>query len=115
MLDVLVAKVVLDCPGVVPPVRQVETTGMAQHVGVDREIKVSLPPRPGDQLTYRGIRHWSLSFGDEHVLHRQVVPFQPVQCPDLLATQGGVLGVPFSGIIWLLRGKSSYVFVCLLS
>ena len=37
VLDVLVPEVVLQGPGVVAIVGELEPTGMAQHVGVDRE------------------------------------------------------------------------------
>lgn len=50
MLNIPVPQVMLNRPGVVPLVRQVEAAGVAQHVGVRREIKAGRTPGPGDQL-----------------------------------------------------------------
>lgn len=47
MLDLLVAQVLPDRPGVVPIVRQLEPAGVAQHVGMDRERETRLLPGPG--------------------------------------------------------------------
>lgn len=53
VLDVLVPQVVLDRPGVVPVVRQLEPTPMPQHVRMYREVEAGLAPCPGDQLAHR--------------------------------------------------------------
>ena len=49
VLDVLVPEVVLQGPRVVAVVAQLESTGMAKHVRVDRERHVSGFPEPLDE------------------------------------------------------------------
>ena len=79
VLDILVAQIVLDRPGVMSLVRQIEPTGMAQHVGVDREIELSLPACSGDQLgklprKLLGCREHQHEHGRESPRH---LPFDP--------------------------------------
>lgn len=52
MLNILMPQVVLDRPRIQPVVRELESTGMVQHVRMGRKIESSpFPPLPGDQLT----------------------------------------------------------------
>ena len=95
MLDVLVSQVVLNRSGIIPIVRQLEHADVAQHAGVGRETEAGLPPCPGDQLANRRICHRPLALGDEDILGRRVVPFQPAQRPNLGTAQGMGAGVPF--------------------
>src|SRR5262249_14800949 len=61
---VAVAKVILDQPEIVTPIRQGETTGVPQHVRVDRR-QAAAPRRGRDQVIDRLPAEWLAAFGDE--------------------------------------------------
>src|SRR5262249_32755902 len=67
VLDVLVAKVVLEGPRVVAVVGQLESTGMAKHVRVERERHVSGFPEPLDEPVETDGTDWPAALGNEHV------------------------------------------------
>jgi hypothetical protein len=67
MLDVPVPEVLLDCPGVVPSVRQVEARRVSKHVRVDRERELRESPRPGRELPDVGRGERSSALREENV------------------------------------------------
>ena len=54
MLDILVPHVVLDGAGIVALVCQKESTGMTEHVWMDREVDVGFQACTTDDLSDRG-------------------------------------------------------------
>ena len=88
MLDILVSKVVLDCPGIMPLIGQIETTGMPQHVGMHGKFKPSQLASLGDQLANRRCGQRPLSLGHEDVGRIRVVAVQTPQRTNLGASQG---------------------------
>src|SRR5262245_40131540 len=50
VLDVLVPEVVLDCPGVLAIIGQLEAGGMPQHVGMHGEVEAGFRPDTGHDL-----------------------------------------------------------------
>ena len=52
VLDVLVSQVMLDRPGVVAVVGELETTGVAEHVGMHRKPKSRQLTGASDDLTH---------------------------------------------------------------
>jgi hypothetical protein len=50
VLDIPMPKVMLDRPGVVALVGELEAANMAEHVGMDREAEFCLFASPGDDL-----------------------------------------------------------------
>src|SRR5262245_29237936 len=67
VLDVLVAKVVLQGPRVVAIVGELEPAGMAEHVRVDREWYLGGLPEALDEPVETDGTDWSAALGNEHV------------------------------------------------
>jgi hypothetical protein len=67
VLNVLVPQVMLDRPGIVAIIGQLEAGGMAEHVGMDREPELCLHPDPCDNLAKRGVGQGALAFRHEHI------------------------------------------------
>jgi hypothetical protein len=67
MLDVLVPKVVLQGPRVVPIIGQFEPTGMAKHVRVDREWHLGGLPEALDEPMESNGADWPAALGNEYV------------------------------------------------
>ena len=67
VLDVLVPEVVLQGPGVMAIVREFEPTGMAQHVGVDREWHLGGLPEALDETVEADGTDWPAALGNEYV------------------------------------------------
>src|SRR6516225_3725996 len=67
VLDVLVPEVVLQGPRVVSIVRELESTGMAKHVWVDREWHVGGFPDALDEAVETDGAHWPAALGNEYV------------------------------------------------
>jgi hypothetical protein len=65
MLDRFVAEIRLDSPGVDAIVRQLEPTGMPQHVRVKLHIEASGLTGPLDQRLEAALGKWSPSLTDE--------------------------------------------------
>jgi hypothetical protein len=105
--DGLVAEVVLDRPCINPIIRQLETGGVSQHVGMDRKAKVRHLPKPRQHLSKarRCERGPTLGLEDEQIAPL-LLPLQAAQGPDFLAVEdvgrgGAVLDTPdmdFAGI-----------------
>ena len=74
VLDVLVPKVVLQGPGVMAIVRELEPTGMAKHVRVDGEWHVSGFPESLDEAMEANGADRPTAFGNEHVSLSRVIP-----------------------------------------
>lgn len=55
VLDVLVAKILLDGTGIVTIIRKLVASGMTKHVRVNWKIEVCIPSRPGNHLSHRRI------------------------------------------------------------
>ena len=75
VLNVSMAEVVLNRPGVVSLVGELEATGVAQHVRVNGEAKLGLVASASDDLPDRGIGNGSSALG------RQDVGRDPVLAP----------------------------------
>src|SRR5215472_11182715 len=67
VLDVLVPEVVLQRPRVVAIVGELEPTGMAQHVWVDRERHLGSLTDALDEAVETYGAHWSTALGNEYV------------------------------------------------
>src|SRR5262249_49958897 len=67
VLDVLVAKVVLQGPRVVAVVGQLEATGVAKHVWVDREWHLGGLAEALNEPVETDGTDWPAAFGNEHV------------------------------------------------
>ena len=87
MLDVPVPQVMLDGPGILAVVGQLEAGGMSQHMRVDRHAQPGRLAGAGDQLTEGGLGHRCLALGDEDVRCLQVVAEQLAQGPDFRTAQ----------------------------
>src|SRR5262245_63925788 len=67
MLDVLVPQVVLQRPRVVAIVGELEPTGMAKHVRVDRKWHLGSFPEALDESVETDGTDWPAALGNEHV------------------------------------------------
>ena len=67
VLDVLVAKVVLQGARVVAIVRELEATGVAKHVWVDRKWHLGGLPDTLDEAMEADGADWPAAFGNEYV------------------------------------------------
>src|SRR5215813_6903376 len=67
VLNVLVPKVVLQGPRVVAIIGELEPTGMAKHVRVDREWHLGGLPEALDKSVEADGTDWPAAFGNEHV------------------------------------------------
>src|SRR6516164_10026716 len=84
VLNVLVAKVVLQGPRIVAIVRQLEPAGMAKHVRVDREWHLGGLPEALDEAVETDGADWSAALGNEYVGLLRVLATQLTQCPHLV-------------------------------
>ena len=67
VLDVLVPEVVLQGPGVVAIVGELEPTGMAKHVGMDREWHLGDLAEALDEPVETDGTDWPAALGNEYV------------------------------------------------
>jgi hypothetical protein len=67
VLDVLVAEVVLEGARVVAVIGELEPTGMAKHVRVDREWHLGGLAEPLDEAVETDGADWSAALGNEYV------------------------------------------------
>jgi hypothetical protein len=67
VLNVLVPEIVLQGPRVVAIVGELKTTGMAQHVWVDREWHLGGLPESLDKPVETDGADWPAALGNEHV------------------------------------------------
>src|SRR6516165_38117 len=67
VLDVLVPEVVLQGPGVMAIIGQLEATGVAQHVRVDREWHLGGLPEALDKPVKTDGADWPAALGNEYV------------------------------------------------
>ena len=67
MLDVPVPEVVLQSPCVVAIVGELEPTGMAQHVWVDRERHLGGFAEALNEMMEAGWAYWSATLGNKYV------------------------------------------------
>jgi hypothetical protein len=88
MLDVPVAEVVLQSPCVVAIIGELKTTGMAQHVWVDRERHLGSLADPLDEAVEADGTDWSAALGNEHVSLFRVFAAQPAESPHLVTPDG---------------------------
>src|SRR5262245_38241720 len=84
VLDVLVPEVVLQRPRVVAIVGELEPTGMAQHVWVDREWHLGGLPDALHKPVEANGTDWSAALGNEHVSLFSVLAAQLAQCSHLV-------------------------------
>src|SRR5262245_17300986 len=74
VLNVLVPEVVLQGPRVVAIVGELEATGMAKHVRVDREWHLGGLPDVLNEAVETDGTDWSAALGNEHVGVLRVIP-----------------------------------------
>ena len=67
MLDVLVPEVVLQGPRVVAIICELEPTGVAKHVGMDREWHLGDLPEALDEPVETDGTDWPAALGNEYV------------------------------------------------
>jgi len=67
VLDILVPEVVLQSPCVVAIIGELKTTGMAQHVRVDRERHLGSLADALDEAVETDGADWSAALGNKHV------------------------------------------------
>src|SRR5262245_37961089 len=78
VLDVLVPEVVLQRPRVVAIIGELEPTGMAQHVRVDREWHLGSLTDALDEAVEADGTDWPTALGNEHIsLSRVIAPELP--------------------------------------
>ena len=82
----LVTKIGLDRAGIAAVVGQLETAGLAQHVGVDLEAEVGTLAQPLDQLLVAVDRDRRLALGHKQV-RRPAHSLQPTQGPQFAVAQ----------------------------
>ena len=87
VLDVPVPEVVLNRPGVVALVRELEAAGVAEHVRVDRKAEPRGSTRPRDDLTNGRIGQRPPSLRGEDVGRRWIVALHAPKGPELGATE----------------------------
>ena len=87
VLNVFVAKVELDGPGVLALVGQLVTGGVPEHMGMDLEIKPCFRAGSGNDLLDVADRQWTFPLGYEHKLGIRVVLTEFPQCSDLPAPE----------------------------
>src|SRR5262252_7844188 len=88
MLDVPVAEVVLQSPCVVAIIGELKTTGMAQHVWVDREWHLGSLADALDEAVEANRADWSAALGNEYVGVFGVVAAQLTQRSHLVTPDG---------------------------
>src|SRR5215468_9138340 len=74
VLNVLVAEVMLQGPRVVAIVGELEPTGMAKHVRVDREWHLGGLPEALDKPVETNGTDWPAALGNEYVGVSRVIP-----------------------------------------
>ena len=79
VLDVPVAKVVLNSPSVLPVVVELEPAGVTQHVWVDGQTDLRLFAGTSDDLSHQGVGQRTLAFRREDVSRRWIVTLQAPQ------------------------------------
>ena len=87
MLNIPVSHVMLDSPGVVPVVGQLETAPMTEHVRMDRECDACLLPCSRHQLAHRGGGQRSLTLGHEDIGRIRIVALELPQGANLRTSQ----------------------------
>src|SRR5262245_59555520 len=84
VLNVLVPEVMLQGPRVVAVVGELEPTGMAKHVRVDREWHLGGLPEALDETVETNGTDWPAALGNEHVGVSRVIAAQLAQRPHLV-------------------------------
>jgi hypothetical protein len=83
--DIFVAHVVLKGSGVMPIIGQLVSSGVPEHVGVDREWKLCRFPGPGDRFQESRRRGGATALGDKNVPRFHILTTKLTQCPDFPA------------------------------
>src|SRR5215475_7897076 len=84
MLDVFVPEVVLQSPCVVAIVSELKTTGMAQHVWVDREWHLGSLADALDKTVETDGADWPAALGNEHISLSRVIAPELAKRPHLV-------------------------------
>src|SRR5512135_2282273 len=87
VLDILVPEVVLNRPGVLAVVGQLETGGMPQHVGMDGQVEAGRLPGTGHDLPERGVRQGAFPLGDEDIGRLRILSRKPPKRANLRAVK----------------------------
>jgi hypothetical protein len=88
MSDILVTKVMLERPRIVPLVGQLVAAGVPEHVRVHREGQIGLQSCTGDKLADVARRHWAATLGDKQVGAVGPLTSKLAQRPQFGTTQG---------------------------
>ena len=88
--------IMLDRPGVMAVIGQLEATPMTEHVRMDRKGDAGLLPCPRHQLAHRGGGQRPLTLGDEDVGCLRIVALELPQGTDLGPSSTGVSNPPRS-------------------
>jgi hypothetical protein len=86
--NILVAKPMLQGPGVVAVIGQLEPAGMAQHMRVNGEWHPRSLAKPLDELVEANGSHGTTTFGYEHKAGLWAFPLQSTQGPDFIPPHG---------------------------
>src|SRR5262245_29508985 len=84
VLDVLVPEIVLQGARVVAIVCELKPTGMAKHVGVDREWHLGGLTDPLDEPVEADGTDWPTALGNEHISLCRVIAPELAQRPHLV-------------------------------
>jgi hypothetical protein len=87
VLDVFVSEVVLQGARVVPVIGEFETTGVAQHVRVDREGHLGLFAEPTHHAPEPNSTHWRPALAHEHIAPWFLFPLQSAKRSKLGACE----------------------------
>jgi len=91
-----VAEVVLQSPCVVAIVGELKTTGMAQHVWVDRERHLGSLADALDEPVEANRTEWPAALGNEYISLSRVIAPELAKRPHLVTARiGCTLGMPF--------------------
>jgi hypothetical protein len=72
--DIFMAHIVLEGSGVVPIVGKLVTSGVPEHVRVNREWELGSFSGPSDHLQESCSRGWTASLGDEDISSFHILP-----------------------------------------
>jgi hypothetical protein len=85
--DIFMAHIVLEGSGVMPIVGELVTSGMPEHVRVNREWELGGFSGPSDHLQESCRRGWTASLGDENIPGFHILAAYLTQGSDFLAAQ----------------------------
>ena len=88
VLNILMPQVVLNRPGIVAVIGQLEAGRMAEHMGMDREAQLRLGPRTRDNLAKGRVRHGPFALRDEDIRRVRILPRQLAEGAEFDPIQG---------------------------